>query len=157
MASEEDIEELLQRLRGLEDQQALASLMNRYSRAVDAFDWDAWGECWTLDAVADFGRSGAVEGRAAIVSNSRTKQDIYRQRGGMQHLIANLEFTVEGDTAEGTGNLLFSSSVDSATTAPDRTICGRYRWQFVRGPQGWQIRRAWLRRIWSAGPHWRDP
>jgi hypothetical protein len=127
-------------------------LLNRYSRAVDAFDWDAWGACWATDAVADFGRSGNLEGREAIVGRSRAAQDIYRHRGGMQHLLTNLEFAVSGDTAEGYGNLLFSCSINSAKTPPDFAVCGKYRWEFVRGADGWQIKRAWLKRVWSAGP-----
>jgi ketosteroid isomerase-like protein len=146
-------EELLARLRRLEDKEALTSLMNRYTGAVDAFDWEAWGACWAPDAVADFGRSGLVEGREAIAQRSRDAQGVYRERGGIQHLIANLEFTVTGDTAEGSGNLLFSCSLDSAGAPPDFAISGKYRWEFVRTGDGWQIRRAWLRRIWSAGPN----
>jgi ketosteroid isomerase-like protein len=142
-------EELLTRLRQLEDKDALASLLNRYAHAVDAFDWEAWGVCWAPDAVADFGRSGPVEGRDAIVGRSRAAQDVYRDRGGMQHLLANLELTVNGDTAEGSGNLLFSSSPDSAGAPPDSAVCGKYRWEFVRAAEGWQIKRAWLRRVWS--------
>jgi hypothetical protein len=134
--------ELLARLRELEDRQALASLMNRYVAAVDAFDWEAWGACWAPDAVADFGRSGALEGREAIVGAARARQSDY---DGMQHLIANAEFDVTGDTAEGYGNLLFSAA------QPRHAICGKYRWEFERGPAGWQIKRAFLKRLWTIG------
>jgi SnoaL-like domain len=147
------MEQLLARLTQLEDKQALAALMNRYSHAVDTFDWDTWGACWAPDAIADFGRSGPVRGRDAIVGQSREAQGIYQLRGGIQHLIANIELTVSGDVAEGSGNLLFSCSLNSAVAPPDLAICGKYRWEFVRATEGWQIKRAWLRRIWSAGPN----
>jgi ketosteroid isomerase-like protein len=132
--------ELLERLRELEDRQALASLMNRYVAAVDAFDWEAWGACWAPDAIADFGRSGALEGRDAIVEAARARQDGYE---GMQHLIANAEFDVTGDSAEGYGNLLFSAA------KPRQAICGKYRWEFERTTDGWRITRAQLKRLWS--------
>src|SRR5919201_755065 len=115
-------EELLARLRELEDREALHRLMCRYSRSVDSFDWDAWAQCWAPDAVADFGRSGPVEGRDAIVARSRQAQGVYRHSGGIQHLIANLEFAVSGDSAEGHGNLLFSCSINSAVAPPDFAI-----------------------------------
>jgi hypothetical protein len=133
--------DLLERLRELEDRQALASLLNHYVAAVDAFDWDAWGACWAPDAIADFGRSGALHGREAIVEAARSRQAGYQ---GMQHLIANAEFAVAGDTAEGYGNLLFS------VAQPGYAMSGKYRWQFERTPEGWWIRRAQLSRLWTA-------
>jgi hypothetical protein len=148
MATAVTTEELLARLRELEDKQALASLMNRYVEAVDSFDWEAWGACWAVDAIADFGRSGRLDGRERIVAMARERQEAYRARGGMQHLVANLEFAVTGDTAEGYGNLLFSAALQSPQ--PHYAICGKYHWEFGRGADGWRITRAQLRRIWTA-------
>jgi hypothetical protein len=150
MATETSTEELLARLRELEDKQALASLMNRYVEAVDAFDWEAWGGCWAADAIADFGRSGRLDGRERIVATARERQDAYRARGGMQHLVANLEFAVTGNTAE--NRRLPDPSAALQSPRPHYAICGKYRWEFARGADGWQITRAQLRRIWTAEP-----
>jgi SnoaL-like domain len=68
----------------------------------------------------------------------------------MQHVLVNLEFDLHGDSATGSGNLLYASTLDSAREAPDRAIGGRYRWTFARGPEGWQIARAELHRTWTA-------
>jgi hypothetical protein len=146
----ERLGDLLTRLGELEDKHALASLMNRYVLAVDSFDWDAWGKCWAPDAVADFGRHGLLAGREAIVTASRSGRTIYEDRGGMQHVVVNLEFDVDGDCATGSGNLLYARTLDSARQAPDRAIGGRYRWTFARGREGWQIARAELHRTWTA-------
>jgi hypothetical protein len=144
-------DQLLARVQDLEAKQALASLLNRYVQTVDAFDWDGWGLCWTEDAVADFGKHARLEGREAIVTASRDARGAYAQRGGIQHVLVNLEFQVNGDTAAGTGNLLFVGSMDSAGEPPDRAIGGRYDWTFRHGAEGWQIARAELRRAWNAG------
>jgi hypothetical protein len=151
-STEGRLEQLEARLHELEDKQALASLLNGYSLAVDSFDWDAWGRCWAEDAVADFGPYGKLEGREAIVANGRRAQDVYKARGGMQHVLANLEFELDGDTASGFGNLVFSCSLNSAKSPPDYAITGKYRWKFVRAGDGWQIQHAWLRNVWGAGP-----
>jgi hypothetical protein len=144
------LDDLAARLQTLEDKQALASLLNRYIQAVDSFDWVGWGECWTADAVANLGsQHGLLEGRDAIVAASRQGRAIYEARGGMQHILINLEFELDGDTATGTGNLLYASSVDSAGAPPDRAIGGKYRWRFMREAPGWQIARADLVRTWN--------
>jgi ketosteroid isomerase-like protein len=146
-----ELDQLLARVQELEDKQRLVSLLNRYVQTVDAFDWHAWGSCWTDDAVADFGKHATLHGRDAIVAASRDARGGYAARGGIQHVLVNLEFELDGDSAEGSGNLLFVGSMDSAAEPPDRAIGGRYRWVFRRGPDGWQIARAELHRAWSAG------
>lgn len=148
---EERLEALSARIQDLEDRQALASLLNRYTRAVDAFDWEAWGECWAKDAVADWGELGQLQGREAIVRASREAETIYQQRGGMQHVLTNLEFKVQGDTAEGFGNLLFTCTLNTAKSPPDYAVGGKYRWVFARDGDDWQISRAELTAAWSTG------
>jgi ketosteroid isomerase-like protein len=149
--SEQQVEQLAARLAELEDKQALAALLSRYTLAVDSFDWEAWGRCWAEDAVADWGELGQLQGREAIVKASRQAETIYEHRGGMQHLLANLDFEVDGDTAKGTGNLLFACSLNSVKSPPDYACGGKYRWTFARGAEGWQITRAELKMAWSAG------
>jgi ketosteroid isomerase-like protein len=144
-----DLDDLWARLRELEDKQALASLINRYIRAVDSFDYDAWGECWAEDAIADMGRGDTLVGREAIIAASRSSQSMFEDSGGVQHVIVNLEFEVHGDVAEGSGNLLFASSPDSVAAPPNRAIGGKYRWTFVRGPHGWLIAHTQLHRTWT--------
>jgi hypothetical protein len=149
---EERLKQLSRRVEELEDKQALASLLNRYVRTVDSFDWEAWGECWTEDAVADFGPYGKVERREAILKASREAQAIYQHRGGMQHVLANLELEVDGDTAVGLCNLLLAVTLNSAKAPPDYAFGGKYRWTFARTGAGWQIERAELTTAWAAGP-----
>jgi SnoaL-like domain len=139
------------RLQELEDKQALGALLARYTRAVDSFDWETWGRCWAQDAVADWGELGQLQGREAIVSASRAAETVYEHRGGMQHLLANLDFEVDGDTAEGTGNLLFAATLSVAKSPPDYALGGKYRWTFARGDEGWQIKYAALEPSWTAG------
>jgi SnoaL-like domain len=102
--------------------------------------------------VADFGPYGKLEGRAAIVAASREAQGTYERRGGMQHVLANLELELQGDTAVGSSNVSVIVTLNSAKTPPDYAFGGKYRWTFARTGEGWQIERAELSTTWATGP-----
>ena len=135
----------------LTDQLALRHLINDYHWHADHFDWDAWADCFTEDAVFDFaGEFGVMRGRDQIRDICKSNMDhVYDE---MQHVMVNLDFTPTGpDTAEGHGNLVFTAVPDRSRPDENFQSGGRYEWGFVRTPDGWRIRKAHLEFIWTRG------
>jgi hypothetical protein len=70
----------------------------------------------------------------------------------MQHVLANVELELQGETAVGFSNVLVVVTLNSAKTPPDYAFGDKYRWTFARTGDGWQIERAELRTAWATGP-----
>jgi hypothetical protein len=145
---EERIERLERRLRVFEDKDELAGLMNRYCRTADAKDWQAWSMCWTEDAELAFGPFGVHRGRETIRDVCSEAESPYQD---MQHSMTNMQFEVEGDRATGTAYLWFAGIPNRDKPADHFEFGGPYRWEFIRTPEGWRLRRLELRLAWTAG------
>lgn len=144
---EQSIEE---RLQILEDKQALAEHMNHYCKTADRFDWADWAETFTEDSLFEFvGGFGDMRGRQTIHDTCKGSMDhVYDV---MQHIMSNLDFEVDGDTATGTGNLIFTGIMDTSKPTEYYMSGGRYRWNFTRTEAGWKIARTRLEFIWNNG------
>jgi ketosteroid isomerase-like protein len=143
--------ELEARLQELEDQLALTKLINSYHRRADAFDWEAWADCFTEDAEFDFANEfGTMCGRRVIHDVCKSNMDhVYEV---MQHVMVNLDFEVTGaDTAIGHGNLIFTALPHADQPHLNFQSGGRYDWEFKRTLDGWRIAKAHLDFIWSQG------
>lgn len=138
------------RLQLLEDKQALAEHMNHYCKTADRFDWATWAETFTEDSVFEFiGGFGDMQGRQTIHDTCKGSMDhVYDV---MQHMMANLDFTVDGDTATGTGNLIFTGIMDAAKPTEYYMSGGRYQWRYRRVGTGWKIAHTRLEFIWNNG------
>ena len=89
------IDELWQRLRRLEDIEAVRQLHYEYCRKMEnGFDAEALGALWIEDGVWDGGPFGRHVGRAAIVDFFRRHS---RDIAFSGHYLANEEITVDGD------------------------------------------------------------
>lgn len=62
-----NLEEIEARVRRLEDLEAIKKLKAKYWRCIDRKLWDELAECFTEDAVADYGPDIKLKGREAIV------------------------------------------------------------------------------------------
>ncbi|PRX96640.1 nuclear transport factor 2 family protein [Allonocardiopsis opalescens] len=141
-------DDLVRRLRTLEDKEALRGLLIRGWRALDRKDWQSWIECWAEDAVLEFGPWEAIRGRDAVRARVEAAEAAYP---AMQHHILNSHFEVDGDRATGVGYMWFV-----AVTAPGRSSApyamgGPYDWEFRRGPDGWRLVRQGLGVWWTDG------
>lgn len=146
--SAERLAALEARLQVLEDKEALGALMNRYCRTADAKDWQAWGMCWTEDALFDFGPFGQHHGRDTIRDVCSESEEPYQD---MQHSITNMQFEVDGDRATGTAYLWFAGVPDKTKPHEHFDIGGPYKWEFERGADGWQLSKMELRVAWTVG------
>lgn len=135
----------------LNDQLALKKLINNYHWCADHFDWQAWADCFTADAVFDFSDEfGTMCGRQQIHDICKGNMDDVYQ--AMQHVMVNLEFNITGEsTATGHGNLIFTAVPDKTKPEQNFQSGGRYNWEFVRSVAGWRITRARLEFIWTRG------
>lgn len=145
---EQLIKKMEQRIRVLEDKEALAALMNRYCRTADEKDWMAWSLCFVEDAEFDFGPFGHHFGRDKIRDVCSEAEAPYLD---MQHSMTNMQFEVDGDTATGTAYLWFAGVPDPKDPSQHFDIGGPYRWEFRRTDEGWRLTRMSLRIAWTQG------
>jgi hypothetical protein len=136
-------------VRALQDRLDVGDLMVRYGRALDSHDWALLRTCFLPDAVADY---GALEGR-----NEGIEEIIaacHRALVGLdssQHLIANVQVEVDGDTASTTCYLHAQHYLVSASGVNTFVVGGTYRDEVVRTPDGWRIAHRVLETTWTDG------
>lgn len=80
----------------LAEQAAIRATLEAYFSSIDRRDWDAYGQCFAVDAQAEFGgETEHVVGREAIVLRAVTRRD----RPVSNHLLSNAHIIVTGDRA----------------------------------------------------------
>jgi SnoaL-like domain len=136
------------RLQLLEDELALRRLINSYTKRGDVFDWKGWADLFTESATFTIpGAFGTLRGRQEIHDISKSKLDgVFATT---QHFIVNLDFDVNGDTAEGTGTLIYAAVADNDKPSEYYMSGGRYKWTFTRTRAGWRIAKAHLDFLWN--------
>ncbi|MFA7556139.1 MAG: nuclear transport factor 2 family protein [Spongiibacteraceae bacterium] len=139
-----------QRLRRLEDELALRTLMNKYHWYPDHYQWDNYRELWTKDMEFE------------VVSANRKyvgiNEAMVRLRAGLedryedcQHAIVNKRFEfIDDNHANGFGNLIFVGVPKKSEPNSNYMSGGRYRWEFVRTSNGWRISKSSIEFIWES-------
>ncbi len=120
------------RLRRLEDVEAVRTLDAVYCRLLDDGDWPALVQLFTPDGAFDGLRR--VEGHADLLAFFSGLAD-----GGLTafwHHVSNLEVSVDGDTATVRSLLWQPCVVDGVP----HVAAGRYADALVRTPDGWRYR-----------------
>ncbi|MFE1768574.1 nuclear transport factor 2 family protein [Streptomyces angustmyceticus] len=141
-------DDLARRLRRLEDKESLRALLIHGWRALDRKDWRTWIDCWTEDAVLEFGPWERIHGREEILAKVEAAEAPY---AGMQHHILNMDFEVQGDRATGVGYMWFVGVADPAAASSPYAMGGPYDWDFTRHPTGWRLTRQRLGVWWTTG------
>lgn len=150
--------DVMARLRLLEDKHALRSLIGTYQRCADAWDYDGLTGCFAEDGIME-NPLGRIEGRSEIKRRLSAATEKSKVKF---HMIANLDFRVDGDTASGHGSLHYASIFD-----PERPWLldedgmptgganggGHYDWSFVRLAEGWRISHLKLAVAWQGSRH----
>lgn len=146
---DENIENLLERVQRLEDLEAIRHTWRDYCRSLDAGDWSALGDVFTLDAVLEMdglnhlapGLDGEYRSRQKIID------DFYRRTGAGRskpaepqfvtgHISTNMQIDLDGD--EATTLAYFFEIV-----ANDRVLIGTYQHRLQRETDRWRF--AFLR------------
>jgi uncharacterized protein (TIGR02246 family) len=120
------------RVAALVDRQAIDQLVaGDYPRALDASDWDAYAATYTEDGeLVLLGKSS--KGRAAI------KSFLAAQPAGQRviHVISNLSYTINGDTANGGA---YWQDIGVVNGGPGVVVAGHYDDSLRKANGAWKF------------------
>lgn len=133
-------------LQRLIDRQAIVDVTLAYTYALDAKDWDALDDVFTVDATAYL--TEELDGRDAIKGRVRRALESLDLS---QHMVANHDVRVEGDSASCRCYLQAQHVREAAPGPPNFIVAGRYDDRFVRTVDGWRIARRELTIMWTEG------
>ncbi len=138
-----NIDELIARLKHLEDEAAIQSTLYAYGSALDYGDREQFLRCFTPDA--DYYVDMRISGPGAMEFHGHDQLTAYfddhthAPAAWHKHITANPAVTVDDDTATATSYFI---RVDAGTEAGSATVLasGRYQDQLVREQGRWRIR-----------------
>ena len=130
-------------IRLLTDRVAIRDLLTRYATAVDRRDWDLYRSVFTTDAEIDYTSAGGIAGTVdeivAFLDEGLSGFEM------TQHLVANLDVDLQGDTARVTAmfnNPMRLPGGDTWFTG------GWYHHDLIRTADGWLSRRLREESAW---------
>ena len=130
-------------IRHLADRLAIGDLLTRYATAVDRRDWDLYRTVFTSDAEIDYTSAGGIAGTVdEVVEFLDSALSGFEMT---QHLVSNVDTSVEGDTARVTAmfnNPMRLSDGDTWFTG------GWYHHDLVRTADGWRSRKLREESAW---------
>ena len=130
-------------IRDLADRLAIGDLLTRYATAVDRRDWDLYRAVFTSDAEIDYTSAGGIAGTVdEVVEFLDSALSGFEMT---QHLVSNVDTSVEGDTARVTAmfnNPMRLSDGDTWFTG------GWYHHDLVRTADGWRSRKLREESAW---------
>jgi 3-phenylpropionate/cinnamic acid dioxygenase small subunit len=137
------IDQMLRRLKQLEDQAAIHSTLYAYGSALDYGDRGQFLDCFTANAAyyVDMRISGpgAMEFHGHDQLTAYFDDHTHAPAAWHKHITTNPTVSVEGDTATATSYFI---RVDAASEPGSATVLasGRYQDQLVRDEGRWRIR-----------------
>jgi uncharacterized protein (TIGR02246 family) len=134
---------LTDRVRRLEDAEAIVSLHSQFTRAVADRHFVELARYFCDDATIDMRRHGPMSGRSAIAEHFAGMAAV--PLGGAGYVLSSPVIEIDGDTATGTWTW-HRFYADSDTNASGRTWEeGRYRCAYRRTADGWRFARMHFR------------
>ena len=125
------------RITALEDIEAIKKMKAKYWRSVDKSLLDDLAECFTEDAVADFGHHGPFQGKEAIMDFFKQGRDPAHDPVTRTHQGHNPEIELTGDTtAKGVWQLWFYA-IDNQSNRGRRSA-GYYADEYVKEAGQWK-------------------
>jgi hypothetical protein len=130
-----------ERLRQIEDRQAILERLATYGRAIDDGLTEAFADCWTADAILEFApsphrelrfRSRRFSGRAAIMRDFFAVHT-HAPELFHKHLIYQPQIVLDGDRATVRSDF---ERVDESPSGPVVRSFGRYDDELVRCDDG---------------------
>ena len=127
----------------LEDRLAVGDIIIRYADSIDQCDYDRYCTCFTDDVVVSGFTPEVITGLSAYRPWVTAARNRY---GRTQHLIGNIQVTVNGDTAQ------LRSYVQATHELPDDpehliVLWAAYNDTLVRTAGGWKISHHELERL----------
>ena len=145
---------LEERVRRLEDRNAISERTIKYAAAIDAADWDAYGACFTDQIYVDFSDGGMpakLWDRSEFVDFSRRGLSGFEAR---QHLSPNhvIEFVEnDPDRAICYSYMYAQHHLPNAPGGDFFLMRGAYTGEMVRTELGWLIERLVQKITWIEG------
>lgn len=136
-----ELQELMERVRRLEDEREIARIIASYGPAVDAADADAAAGLWTEDGSYDV-EGWTMSGRGEIHDMVRSSSHRGLVDAGCSHFLGPAVVTLDGDTA-----VAVCESVVLVRNEGDYTVwrAAANHFELARTPQGWRISRRTTR------------
>ncbi|MHB1137372.1 MAG: nuclear transport factor 2 family protein [Microthrixaceae bacterium] len=138
-------------LQEISDRLELTDLMVRYSHAVDTRSWDEFDDIFTPDAVIDYTAFGGPRG--TLEETKQYLASTLSQFPSFQHLLANPELRIDGDSATGRTmcfNPMGVARPEGEAGEPRMFFCGLwYLDTFRRTEQGWRIATRSEEKSWT--------
>lgn len=126
----------LNRIRRLEDTEAIRNLIASYGPLADCGDADGVAALWAEDgsySVGDFGEAKGWQQIAALIG-SETHQGLMKQ--GCGHILTSPHIDLDGDTATATNHSVVLRNIGEHYEA---WRVSANRWQLVRTDHGWRV------------------
>ena len=127
-------DELLARVRRLEDLMAIHQLFVDYGRHLDAGDVDAYASLFAEDGEVMLGPLGRAKGRDAI---RQLMGRALGQPGSSYHIVSSPQVALDGDRA--TASVMWSVIGRSGEGSPAVTMVGRHVDELRRERDGWRF------------------
>lgn len=139
--------------RAWQDELAIQRLMSRYGSGIDDRQWDAWAAIFDDPVATDFrgidpAFAPATVARADHVAGTRA---VLEQFDATQHMIANAEVTLNGDTARARATMRAEHWLSGLRGPARYTMFGVYENEFRRDATGWLITHLSLRIVRDEG------
>lgn len=131
-------ERLVERLRALEDREAIRDLIARYGPLADSGQADAVAALFAEDGIYAVGGMGEAKGRAAIAALIEGPVHQSLMADGCAHILTSPAIELAGDHATARCHSIVFRHEDGEW-APVRVAANR--WELARGPEGWQVTR----------------
>lgn len=130
----------------IEDRLAVGDVIIKYADSVDLLDYDRYASCFADDVVVTGFTAEPIVGLPTYMAWLRPARDRF---GRTQHLIGNIQVTVEGDTAHMRSYVQATHEVPGD---PDHllTLWAAYVDDLVRTADGWKINRHHIERLIDA-------
>jgi hypothetical protein len=139
-----------ERLRRLEDKQALQELLVSYARACDARDWAGYRAAFTADALIDYTGARGRRGRRDEIAEWLEEIMGVPSLELTQHLLINFQFELHGDRAAGRVDYLNPDIFIRSGIRDLLVNGGQYVFEAVRQGQDWRLSVLSARILWSA-------
>lgn len=130
-----------------DDLAEIRDLVSRLGRWLDARDFDRSRAVFADDVAADT-PGGSARGLDQVVAQASRNHTADERT---QHLITDVLVDLAGDRADVRANLLVAFATD-ADPFNARLAGSRYRFETVRTPAGWRVRRVEVEPVWRSGP-----
>jgi len=150
------------RLRAIEDRLEIYNLIASHPPSADTGADYFTRSAYTADGVIDLGGGKTAEGNEAVAAMVKTPGHQAAIAGGLAHFCGLPRIEIDGDTAMVTSYLQIITPHPTAERheVPNHGVSngfrihrvGANRWDLVRTPDGWKIRRRTLRPLDGSEP-----